>query len=124
VMYTPYPGSMAYELSIKYGFEPPTTLDGWRDFSHYSNQVPWMLPEQEVFSRMALISQMALKGRIGGRRRVSVRRAIVSAYAAITRKRYERGYFKYPYEQRAIEMLARRVTRKKAFQKNKEGFLI
>ena len=126
LMYTPFPGSVAYDMSIKLGFEPPESLEEFANFSHYSNNVPWMLPEQEVFADTSVMAQAALKGKMGKRsprNNRPVRRAIVSAYTAFTKQRYRRGYFKFPVEQRLMQSLVHFATRKKG-KRQKEGMLI
>jgi anaerobic magnesium-protoporphyrin IX monomethyl ester cyclase len=125
LMYTPYPGSVAFDLSVKFGFKPPETLEGWKDFGHYSNQVPWMLPEQLTFAEMSPIANAVLKHKAnkrGGRARIG-RKAILGAYEKATRYRYANGYWKYPIEQRAMSTLVRRVIKKKKTD-DAYGFLI
>lgn len=40
----PFPGSALYDLCVKNGYEPPTTLDGWAQIdTHYNDSLsPWM----------------------------------------------------------------------------------
>lgn len=125
VMYTPYPGSVSYHESIKHGFEPPETLEGWTTFNHYQNQLPWLLAEQQVFSDMSRINHAVMVK--SGRKRVGknrlARKAIFTTYGSLTRARYKHGYFKYPVEQRAFQKLVSRVLKRKAVRE-KEGFLI
>jgi radical SAM superfamily enzyme YgiQ (UPF0313 family) len=126
LMYTPYPGSAAYDLSIELGFRPPETLEEFRNFSHYTNQVPWMLPEQETFARTSVLAQAALKGKMGTRsvrRNRPIRKAIIKAYTAATRHRYRTGNFKYPLDQRAMISIVHLTTKKKG-ERQKEGMLI
>ena len=113
VLYTPYPGSVAYHLSLENGFAPPDRLEGWSDFVHENNKVPWMLPEQEVFVRSAKIAYKALRGT--GRHMARIRRrkvqgTILFAYSAITRARYRRGFFKFPIEQHLMAKVASRIV--------------
>ncbi len=53
--YTPYPGTVLYEKSIKTGFVPPTSLQGWADFDWKHINLPWILP-----SRKRLIESLYL----------------------------------------------------------------
>lgn len=127
VMYTPYPGSVAYELSMQNGLVPPTDLEGWKHFVHASNQVPWMLPEQEVFVKTATVAQKALRGRNRDRarfRRKKLRGAFLYVYSTITRARYRRGYFGFPIEQRLMARILqhRNASRRQDSQNN--GMLI
>jgi|CXWL01.1.fsa_nt_gi radical SAM superfamily enzyme YgiQ (UPF0313 family) len=125
VMYTPYPGSAAYSLSLQNGLVPPSDLEGWKHFIHRSNQVPWMLPEQEVFATMSTFAQKALRGRDRARfRRKKVQGAILYAYSAITRARYRRGYFGFPIEQRLMAQLARKVIKSRNPDGQNNGMLI
>jgi anaerobic magnesium-protoporphyrin IX monomethyl ester cyclase len=112
VMYTPYPGSAAYQLSLDNGVVPPESLDGWQHFIHANNQTPWLLREQEVFVRSSQIARKVLRGRdrqMKRFRRKKVEGSIMMAYSAITRARYRHGYFKYPIEQHLMAKLAKRA---------------
>jgi radical SAM superfamily enzyme YgiQ (UPF0313 family) len=127
LLYTPYPGSVAYHLGTKHGFTPPDSLEGWTNFMHQQNQVPWMLPEQEVFAQVSGLAMKALKGQ--GRdlkrlQRKKVKGALLLAYSAITRARYRHGYFKYPVEQHLVKRLARRMVLKRDPDSQNRGMLI
>ncbi|HQR39423.1 MAG TPA: hypothetical protein PLF26_13605, partial [Blastocatellia bacterium] len=127
VLYTPYPGSVAYQLSLKNGLVPPTTLDGWKTFNHHNKVVPWVLREQEVFCATAQFAQKALKGWERDRKRLrrkKIRGSILLAYSAITRARYRRGYFKFPVEQHLMAKVARRVIAAKYPDGQSNGMLI
>ena len=41
-VYTPYPGSVFYEDSIKLGFKPPTNLEEWAEFELNKLYIPWV----------------------------------------------------------------------------------
>jgi anaerobic magnesium-protoporphyrin IX monomethyl ester cyclase len=126
-MYTPYPGSAAYNLSLEHGFVPPDSLAGWSSFKHYSNQVPWMLHEQQVFAQSAVMAMKALKtqGRELTRlRRKKIKGAILMAYSAITRARYKHGYFKFPIDQHLFGKLARHVNQSRNPDGQNSGMLI
>lgn len=125
VMYTPYPGSAAYSLALENGLVPPSDLEGWKYFIHASNQVPWMLPAQEVFVMTAMIAQKALRGRDRTRfRRKKFKGALLYAYSAITRARYRRGYFRFPIEQRLMARLAQKVISSRNPEGQNNGMLI
>jgi anaerobic magnesium-protoporphyrin IX monomethyl ester cyclase len=40
-LFAPYPGTPLYEEALKYGFSPPTSLEGWSHFDYYESQTPW-----------------------------------------------------------------------------------
>lgn len=42
--FTPYPGNPLFDLAVKQGFNPPTSLDGWAKFRLESNaeNLPWI----------------------------------------------------------------------------------
>jgi radical SAM superfamily enzyme YgiQ (UPF0313 family) len=127
VLYTPYPGSVAYDLSLQNGLVPPDSLEGWQHFMHENNVVPWMLPEQEVFMRSSKIAYKAFRGKERDRarlRRKKVQGTIMLAYSAITRVRYRHGYFKFPVEQHLMARLARRVLASRDPGAQKKGMLI
>jgi radical SAM superfamily enzyme YgiQ (UPF0313 family) len=127
VMYTPYPGSVAYHLSLENGLKPPTSLEGWQHFIHENNVVPWILPEQEVFVKSSKIAIKFLRGREHEMRRLhrkKVRGSVMLAYGAITRARYRKGYFKYPVEQHLMHRIAKRVMASRNADGQNRGMLI
>jgi radical SAM superfamily enzyme YgiQ (UPF0313 family) len=127
VMYTPYPGSVAFHLSLEHGFVSPTTLDGWQDFSHFTNQVPWLLREQEVFVNSSQIAGKVLRGRERQMKRLhrkKIQGSILLAYGAITRARYRHGYFKFPVEQHLIGRIAKRIVAARNPDGQNRGMLI
>jgi len=127
VMYTPYPGSAAYNLGVEHGFVPPETLEGWSSFSHYNNQVPWMLDEQQNFVKSSIMATKALKAQgkdMQRLRRKKVKGAVLLAYSAITRARYRHGYFKYAFEQHIFGRLARRAAIERNPEAQNNGMLI
>lgn len=40
--YTPYPHTELFELSKKFGFRPPSNLEGWSGFNWDTLQLPWL----------------------------------------------------------------------------------
>lgn len=42
--FTPYPGTKLFDIAIQYGFEPPTSLEGWTKFdpSNFAKNLPWL----------------------------------------------------------------------------------
>jgi anaerobic magnesium-protoporphyrin IX monomethyl ester cyclase len=41
-IYTPWPGTKLFDLSLKNGFNPPTSLEGWAKFNWNSYNLPWL----------------------------------------------------------------------------------
>lgn len=124
-LYTPYPGSVAFDLSVKYGFKPPERLEDWRGFNHSTNSVPWMLPEQELLSKGLPIALKALRGKDAKRwRRSKAKGALMYAYSVVTRARFRAGYFGYPVEQRLMAKLARKVLSQRPTDKQINGYVV
>lgn len=40
-LFGPFPGTPLFEEAIRYGFEPPATLEEWADYDYYDSQTPW-----------------------------------------------------------------------------------
>ncbi|MEM3394251.1 MAG: hypothetical protein QXY79_04315, partial [Candidatus Methanomethylicia archaeon] len=40
----PYPGTEMYQIAIKNGFDPPTNLEGWANFTpeNWISKIPWV----------------------------------------------------------------------------------
>lgn len=49
-IYTPYPGSVFYEDSIKLGFKPPTNLEEWERFELNKLYIPWVPKKYNLIS--------------------------------------------------------------------------
>ena len=127
VMYTPYPGSAAYELSLENGVVPPDSLEGWQHFIHANNQTPWLLREQEVFVISSQIAHKVLRGfgrDVQRMKRKKLKGAVWLAFSAMTRARYRHGYFKYPVEQHLAFKLAKRIIASRNPDGQTNGMLI
>jgi radical SAM superfamily enzyme YgiQ (UPF0313 family) len=48
-LFGPFPGTPLFDDALKYGFEPPDTLEGWADYDYYDSQTPWT--SQETVAR-------------------------------------------------------------------------
>jgi radical SAM superfamily enzyme YgiQ (UPF0313 family) len=124
-LYTPYPGSVSFDLSVKYGFKPPQRLEDWHGFNHKSKSVPWLLPEQVSLSIGLPIAIKALRGKDAKRwRRSKAKGAFMYAYSVITRARFRAGYFRYPIEQRLMARLARKVLSQRPNDKQINGYVV
>ncbi len=124
-MYTPYPGAVAFEYARQHGFKPPESLEGWTSFIHQENQVPWLLPEQELFAKLSLIGAKSLRG--DARQRIHRRKfkgLLLYAYSAVTKARFRRGYFKHPIEQRLAHRLARKFATGRDVDSQNKGVLL
>lgn len=51
-IYCPYPGTPLYQNALKLGFEEPTTLEGWSNFTLYKRHTPWITRKQELLVPM------------------------------------------------------------------------
>ncbi|MCK5378101.1 MAG: B12-binding domain-containing radical SAM protein [Acidobacteria bacterium] len=63
-IYTPYPGTDLYELSIKHGFRPPQKLEDWASLNWRSinrKRTPWITREREKLLRMLHCSSLFLE---------------------------------------------------------------
>ncbi|WP_165975658.1 B12-binding domain-containing radical SAM protein [Actinomadura rubrisoli] len=40
-LFAPYPGTPLYAESLRQGFEPPSSLEGWARYDYYESQTPW-----------------------------------------------------------------------------------
>jgi radical SAM superfamily enzyme YgiQ (UPF0313 family) len=40
-LFGPFPGTPLFDDALRYGFEPPDTLEGWADYDYYDSQTPW-----------------------------------------------------------------------------------
>ena len=48
--FIPYPGTPLYDMAVKYGFEPPTSVEGWADVTwdnYLKLKTPWLTPKEK-----------------------------------------------------------------------------
>ena len=50
-LFGPFPGTPLFDDALRYGFEPPDTLEGWADFDYYDSQTPWTSKETVARAR-------------------------------------------------------------------------
>lgn len=124
-LYTPYPGSVSFDLGVKYGFKPPERLEDWHGFNLKAKTVPWLLPEQEHLAKGLPLAIKALRGKDSKRwRRSKSKGALMYAYSVITRARFRAGYFRYPIEQKLMARIARKVLAQRQVDKQINGYVI
>lgn len=107
--YTPYPGTPLFELvRTKYGYNPPGSLDEWRDFGIYRNvECTWLT--REYASMMKALSIMTrfpfYTADYGLPERVDrfPFRPVYELFAVLARQRWKRRFFKYPLEWLLLE---------------------
>lgn len=51
-LYTPYPGTPLYDLSIRAGYRPPNTLEGWGNYQLEFSHTPWTTARDSLRIRM------------------------------------------------------------------------
>lgn len=100
-IYTPYPGTDLYELSVKQGFKTPLSLEEWANYDFNTVKTPWVNKRLEKIIRNVIFLNkfMGLKEKkIKG-----IRGWIIKFYGRIADWRYKNHYFyfvpeKYLYE--------------------------
>ena len=50
-LFGPFPGTPLFDDALRYGFEPPDTLEGWADYDYYDSQTPWTSKETVARAR-------------------------------------------------------------------------
>jgi radical SAM superfamily enzyme YgiQ (UPF0313 family) len=56
-IYVPYPGTDLYDLSVREGFEPPTTMEGWGWIHRQHLITPWVAAQPDLFSSISVMSK-------------------------------------------------------------------
>jgi radical SAM superfamily enzyme YgiQ (UPF0313 family) len=104
-IYTPFPGTDLYDLSIRHGFKPPSCLEGWGEFNFHIVNIPWL--DKGRKNTMKLLYMLTVI--IGkGVERYSMRpifRSIAKLYYPLAIKRIERSFYGFPLEVMIAEKL-------------------
>jgi anaerobic magnesium-protoporphyrin IX monomethyl ester cyclase len=99
-IFTPYPGSPAWEESTDRGLVPPDTLEGWADFYPRLQVLPWLSGRKH--DRLQAIRQYLRFGYhqvvVGEQRNSWQHRLLFDALKPIARYRLKRHQFKFPLE--------------------------
>jgi len=110
-VYTPYPGTELFELSVKNGLVPPDRLEDWMSFNWRTinrRNTPWVTKEREKLLRMLHCSSLFLEKNyflkpIWPTNPIVV--LLARLYHPIARKRVERLYHRFPIEIKLVEWL-------------------
>ena len=100
-LYTPYPGSPLYEVSLAKGLKVPDTLLEWSRFELVNATTPWVSPrfkETVDLARMFVIPSLQRGAAMGYRPFTLIRRLL----AWLSGLRLRHGYFGFPVEYRIL----------------------
>jgi len=110
-IYTPYPGTALFDLSIKNGLIPPKKLEDWVSFNWRTinrKNIPWITDEMEKILRMLHCSSLFLEKNYFLDPIYPTNPLIIMLarlYHPIARKRVESLYYKFPIEISLMEWL-------------------
>jgi len=88
--YTPFPGSQLFDLSVKYGFRPPESLEEWSTFSYYDLHLPWLKDKRQEIENISLISRFVTKMFI----QYGINDILMRIYSPLARFRWKHRIFK------------------------------
>lgn len=111
-IYVPYPGCELYDLSLKQGFSPPQTLEGWAEFSRQQLYTPWIQDKKEMLKTIGLSSKF-----VDGRRinrifeKTLIPRAIPLILSKIYQKRWQKKDFKNRIDLKMINFVINKMVK-------------
>lgn len=101
-VFTPYPGTDLYELSLQNGFKPPQSLTGWADYDFNTVKTPWVDKSLEK-----IIKNVMFLNRFIGLREKKIpglRGQIIKFYGKIADWRWKNHYFSFVPEKYLIQL--------------------
>lgn len=99
-IFTPYPGSPLWPVSVKKGFQPPDSLEEWADFYPRITRLPWL--DESKHRRLQAIRQYLRFGyhqvNVGEKPYPFRHRMILKALKPVSRYRVRSKRFSFPFE--------------------------
>jgi radical SAM superfamily enzyme YgiQ (UPF0313 family) len=94
-LFSPYPGTELFDLSVKHGHAPPDTLAGWADVDFHQLDIPWLEPAMRRKLERASLATYFLDGRtvpeyFAGSRLMQI---VAKVYSVVVRWRAKRFFF-------------------------------
>ena len=103
-IFTPYPGTEAYDLALENGFRPPTTLEGWSRFSRQQLLTPWIQDKKELMENLAVTSKFVDQRRIARLfAKTRLPSFIPKLMGKLYRHRWDRENFKMTWDLKFVE---------------------
>ncbi len=110
-IYTPYPGTKLFDLSVNSGLNPPERLEDWVSFNWRTinmKNTPWITEDMEKLLKMLHCSSLFLEKNYFLNPIWPTNPLIVmlaKLYHPIARKRVEKLYYKFPFEIKLAEWI-------------------
>ncbi len=116
-LYTPYPGTPLYELSIRNGFKPPRNLEEWSRFELNFRNTPWV-PEKYakfvaylqnyIFYSMSGLNYDKIINRYGGSKKI-IFGSFAKILQAVAMLRWKTRFFGLPLDYKIVEFLSKKA---------------
>lgn len=116
-LYTPYPGTPLYELSLKNGFVPPQDLEEWSRFELNFNNTPWVPAkyvklveylQNYIFPSMCGTNYDKIVNRYGGLKKVMFC-SIAKMLQAVVLLRWKAKFFGMPLDYKIVDFFSKQT---------------
>ncbi len=105
-IFTPYPGTEAYDLALENGFKPPTKLEEWGRFSRQQLLTPWIQDKKEMMENLAVTSKFVDQRRIARLfAKTKMPSFIPKLIGKLYRRRWDRENFKLSWDIKLLEWI-------------------
>lgn len=104
-VYTPYPGTDLYELSVRQGWQPPQSLGEWADYSFDAIRMPWLNAElKSIIENVVFLNKYIVLKDKGIARFYAFLLKFYSRWADF---RWRNHLFSFLFEKYAVEFVQR-----------------
>lgn len=99
-IFTPYPGSPAWDHAVKHGIETPRTFEGWAKFNPRFMNLPWLTPaEMERLIRIKRYVEIGFSTPFDrvlkrGKETLNIR----NLFVLLAQQRIKRRFYNFPFE--------------------------
>jgi len=109
--FVPYPGTELFSVAVSNGFQPPSTLEGWIDYTRHHNLTPWLDDKQDMLRNITFTSKF-----VDGKRmnvflnNNGLLKVVIKAYGRYNQFMWQRHKFEKRIDVDFAEFISRKLN--------------